>query len=66
MILLVMSNILYLLVATVSFGQSSYNVSEKDGQVQVTLVLSNPSSADITIVIGNVNNSAMGKQSICP
>ena len=61
-----MSTVFYLLVATVSFDQSSYNVSEKDGQVQVMLVLSNPSSTDISIEIDNMNIAALGKQSICP
>ena len=61
-----MSTVFYFLVATVSFNQSSYSVSEKDGQVQVMLVLSNPSSTDISIEIDNMNIAALGKQSICP
>ena len=64
--LTVMSTISYLLVATISFDQLSYKVSEKDGEVQVMLVLSNPSSTNITIEIVNMNINAMGESSICP
>ena len=51
----------HLLVATLSFDQLSYNVSESDGQVEVVLTLSNPSSTDITVEIANMNIAAMGK-----
>ena len=61
MCLAIMSTISYLLVATVSFDQLSYKVSEKDGEVQVMLVLSNPSSTDITIEIVNMNINTMGE-----
>ncbi|XP_065912235.1 neural cell adhesion molecule 1-like [Dysidea avara] len=36
---------------TVSFSQSSYSVDEDDGPVQPVLVLSNPSSTDITVQV---------------
>ena len=61
MCLAIMSTISYLLVATISFDQLSYKVSETDGEVQGVLVLSNPSSTDITIEIVNMNIDAMGK-----
>ena len=46
---------------TVFFNQSSYNVVESDGSVQLVLVLSNSSSTDITINIFNNNGSAFGE-----
>ena len=61
MCLAIMSTISYLLVATVSFDQSSYKVSEKDGQVQIVLALDIPSSTNTTIEIVNMNIAAMGK-----
>ena len=36
---------------TVSFNQSTYSVDEDDGPVQPVLVLSNPSSTDITVQV---------------
>ena len=51
--------ILYV-AATVNFTQSVYNVNEGSGVVQVTLVLSNPSSVDITVEALNTDESATG------
>ena len=47
--------------ATVSFEQQTYNVNESNEKVQVVLVLSNPSSTDIIIVVTNTDGSAIGK-----
>ena len=46
---------------TVSFSQSTYSVNEGDGVVQPVLVLSNPSSADITVQVRSNDNTATGK-----
>ena len=49
-------------VAAVYFNQSTYYVDEDDGQVQAVLVLSNPSSTDLTVEIADSSNTAMGKK----
>ena len=46
---------------TVYFNQSTYNVDEDDGPAQPVLVLSNPSSTDITISVFSTDGSATGK-----
>ena len=46
---------------TVSFSQSTYTVGEDDGVVQPVLVLSNPSSTDITVQVISTDNTATGK-----
>ena len=53
---------LYLVAATVSFAQPTYNVNEHDGKVQPVLVLSNPSSSVITVQVFSTDGSATGKQ----
>ncbi|XP_065900323.1 adhesion G-protein coupled receptor V1-like [Dysidea avara] len=45
---------------TVKFNQSTYNVDEDDGPVQPVLLLSNPSSTDITISVFSTDGSATG------
>ena len=50
-----------LLVTSVKFSQSAYSVGENSGMVQITLVLSNPSSTDITIQVTNTDGSANGE-----
>ena len=45
----------------VSFSQSTYSVSEDGGLFQIGLVLSNPSSADITVQVTNTDESATGE-----
>ena len=50
-----------LFIATVvSFSQTFYSVSEDTGAVQPVLVLSNPSSTDITVEVMDANISAFG------
>ena len=46
---------------TVSFNQSVYSINEPDGPVQPVLVLSNPSSTDITVTVSNTGGSATGE-----
>ena len=46
--------------ATVSFSQSTYNVNENKGSVEPVLVLSNPSSTDVTIRVTDREGTATG------
>ena len=46
---------------TVSFSQSTYSVNEDDGSVQPVLVLSTPSSTDITVQVRDDSNTATGE-----
>ena len=43
------------------FNQSMYNVDEDDGPAQLILVLSNPSSSDITMQVVTEDGSATGE-----
>ena len=43
------------------FSQSAYSVNEGAGAAQPVLVLSNPSSTDITAVVYSTNGTAFGK-----
>ena len=47
--------------AAVSFNESVYSVNEYDGVVQPVLVLSSPSSSDVTIEVVVIGGSATGK-----
>ena len=44
-----------------SFSQSTYSIGEEDGLVQPQVVLSNPSSTDITVQVTDTGISATGK-----
>ena len=48
------------LVPSVSFNQSTYSVDEDDGAAQPVLVLSNPSSTDITVQVISSDDTAIG------
>ena len=48
--------------ATISFEQQTYIVEEAEEMVVLTLVLSNPSSTDISIEVLGIDGSATGKQ----
>ena len=48
-------------VCAVSFSQSTYSVNEDDGPAQPVLVLSNPSSINITVQVINTDGSAVGE-----
>ena len=43
------------------FNQSVYSVNEDAGLVQPVLVISNPSSTDITVQVINTDGSATGE-----
>ena len=48
-------------VTVVSFSQSTYSVNEDDGPAQPVLVLSNPSSTDITVQVESNDITATGE-----
>ena len=50
-----------LLVITISIDKSTYSVDEDDGPAQPVLVLSNPSSTDITVQVRDTQNTATSK-----
>ena len=52
--------IINLTVATISFNQSAYSVNENEGPVQPVLVLSNPSSTDVTVQVKDGEDNATG------
>ena len=52
---------LFLLAIMVSFEQSMYSVNENAGPVQLVLVLSNPSSTDITVQVTTTDGSSTGE-----
>ena len=54
-------NCLYLSDITVTFSRTTYSVDEDDGPAQPTLVLSNPSSTDITVEVTSRDGSATGE-----
>ena len=43
------------------FSQSAYSVKENDEPAQAVLVLSSPSSTDVTVEVYNTDGSATGK-----
>ena len=45
----------------ISFSQWTYSVDEDDGPAQPVLVLSNPSSTDITVQVRSNDITATGK-----
>ena len=51
---------------TIDINQSTYNVDEHDGPAQPVLVLSNPSSTDITISVFSTDGSATGNDILLP
>jgi len=46
---------------TVNFSQSSYSANENDEVVQLMVVMSNPSSSDITIRVDTIDREATGE-----
>ena len=50
-------------VDIITFNQSTYSVNEGDGPAQPVLVLSNPSSTNITVQVRDTQSTAIGKQS---
>ena len=53
----VIHNVL-IVAATVRFSQSTYSFNEDAGPAQPVLVLSNPSSSDITVQVRDNQNTA--------
>ena len=53
--------IVFTLAITVIFNQSMYSVNEDAEPVQPVLVISNPSSTDITVQVTNTDGSATGE-----
>ena len=51
---------LFFIALTVFFDQSSYRVNENRGPVALALVLSSPSSIDITVQVNDYSITAMG------
>ena len=43
------------------FDQTFYHVNEDAGLVQLVLILSNPSSSNITVQVTNTDGSAIGE-----
>ena len=43
------------------FSQSRYSVKETAGAVQLSLVLSNPASIDVTVKVSNTDKTAHGE-----
>ena len=50
-----------LLVAIITFSQSAYSIDESSGTAQVTVVLSNPLSTDLTVEVINSDVTALGE-----
>jgi len=46
---------------TVNFSKLNYSAEEKDGQVQPVLILSNPSSTDVTVRVDTADKEAIGE-----
>ena len=57
---------LFIIALTIYFNQSTYHGDEDDGPAQPVLVLSNPSSTDITISVFSTDGSATGKDTLLP
>ena len=53
--------LLIIVALTVSFSQSTYSINEDVGSIQLTIVLSNSSSADITVQVVDDDNTATGE-----
>ena len=52
------------LAITVNFSESNYVVGENEGRVEPMLILSNPSSTDITIRVDTTDREAIGETMI--
>ena len=49
------------IVANLNFPESSYIINENDGLLHSALLLSNPSSTDVTVQVLTSNDSANGE-----
>ena len=52
---------IYYIDTTVSFNQSRYSINENDGQARPVLVLTNPSSNEITVQVFSSDVTATGE-----
>ena len=55
---------LFQLAPSVNFGQSTYGIDEDKGPLQLMLILSNPSTSNITIRVFSNDGSAAGEKCI--
>ena len=46
---------------SITLSQSTYFVDENNGSVRIVLILSNPSSTDITVQVRDNSNNATGE-----
>ena len=53
--------VINLVAITVMFDRRMYSVDENAGPAQPMIVLSNPSSMNMTVEVRNVNNTAISK-----
>ena len=51
----------YTVAINVSFNQSTYSIGEKNGPAQPVLVLSNPSSTNVTVRVRSNDITATGE-----
>ena len=51
----------YFLAIDVFFNESTYTIDENSTHVQPVLILSNPSSTDITVQVTDNNDTATGE-----
>jgi len=57
----VVHNLFYFVAIRIRFIQSTYSVNENDGQAQPVLILSNPSSTNITVQVRSNDITATGE-----
>ena len=53
--------VINLIAITVVFDRRRYSVDEDAGPAQPMIVLSNPSSMNMTVEVRNINNTAISK-----
>ena len=53
-----------IVASSINFHQPVYSINESNGTVQVELVFSNPVSFDFTVIINNLDESAIGTHSL--
>ena len=53
--------VFYSTAIAVTFDQSTYSIDEDDGPAQLVLVLTNPSSTDLTVQVISSDRTAIGE-----
>ena len=61
LIIMYIINVYHFVVTTVSFSNSSYNVNEDNGNLEVILILSKPLSTDVIVTVTDIQGTAVGK-----